>query len=108
MRTLRRLVGLALAFSAFFWGRERHAHALDPEITSDTSAQFYEVRSPTGETSFPRKRGSSVINALTNTTTLDPRVRGDDELSLIAAFERNAAPAATQRITQPAIASHAA
>jgi hypothetical protein len=32
------------------------ARAVDPEITSDTAAQFYEVRSPTGETVIARRR----------------------------------------------------
>src|SRR3954471_7084709 len=32
------------------------ALAIEPEITSDTAAQFYEMRSPTGETVIPRRR----------------------------------------------------
>jgi hypothetical protein len=32
------------------------ASAVDPEITTDTAAQFYEVRSPTGETVLARRR----------------------------------------------------
>jgi len=32
------------------------AHALDPELTSDTAAQFYEMRSPSGETVIARRR----------------------------------------------------
>jgi len=32
------------------------AHAADMEVTSDTAAQFYDVRSPTGETILARRR----------------------------------------------------
>src|SRR5262245_41802618 len=32
------------------------AEALVPEVTSDTSAQFYDVRCPTGATVLPRRR----------------------------------------------------
>src|SRR5947209_7313126 len=37
-------------------GAPREARALDAEVTSDTSAQFYDVRSPTGETVLARRR----------------------------------------------------
>ena len=35
--------------------------AADPEITSDTNAQFYEVRSPTGETVIARRRFTTTL-----------------------------------------------
>ncbi len=41
----------------------RMAHAGDAEITSDTSAQFYEMRSPTGETVIERRRLTSTLGA---------------------------------------------
>jgi hypothetical protein len=52
---------------------EAPAHALDPEITSDTAAQFYDVRSPTGETVLQRRRltttlGASVYDLMDTTT----------------------------------------
>ncbi len=51
------------------------AHALDPEVTSDTTAQFYDVRSPTGETVLARRRLTTTLGAsvydLMNTST-DP------------------------------------
>jgi hypothetical protein len=37
------------------------AHALDPEVTSDTAAQFYDVRSPTGETILTRRRLTTTL-----------------------------------------------
>lgn len=37
------------------------ALALEPEITSDTAAQFYEVRSPTGETILQRRRLTTTL-----------------------------------------------
>ena len=37
------------------------ARALEPEITAETSAQFYDVRSPTGETIVPRRRLTSTL-----------------------------------------------
>ena len=39
------------------------ASAIEPEITSETSAQFYEVRSPTGETVIPRRRLTTTLGA---------------------------------------------
>jgi hypothetical protein len=37
------------------------AFALEPEITSDTAAQFYDVRSPTGETVISRRRLTTTL-----------------------------------------------
>ncbi|MBK6692907.1 MAG: hypothetical protein IPG50_12015 [Myxococcales bacterium] len=37
------------------------ARALEPEITAETSAQCYDVRSPTGETIVPRRRLTSTL-----------------------------------------------
>jgi hypothetical protein len=37
------------------------AYALDPELTSDTAAQFYEMRSPTGETVLARRRFTTTL-----------------------------------------------
>ena len=37
------------------------AQALEPEVTSDTSAQFYDVRSPTGETVIARRRLTTTL-----------------------------------------------
>ncbi len=37
------------------------ADALEPEITSDTAAQFYDVRSPTGETVISRRRLTTTL-----------------------------------------------
>jgi len=54
----RGLVGLGIALSAFV---SREASAVEPEITSDTTAQFYEVRSPTGETVLARRRLTTTL-----------------------------------------------
>jgi hypothetical protein len=37
------------------------AHALEPELTSDTSVQFYDVRSPTGENVISRRRLTTTL-----------------------------------------------
>ncbi|MDB4995326.1 MAG: hypothetical protein JWM74_2758 [Myxococcaceae bacterium] len=37
------------------------AFALDPEVTSDTAAQFYDVRGPTGETVLSRRRLTTTL-----------------------------------------------
>jgi hypothetical protein len=37
------------------------ARAMDPEVTSDTAAQFYDVRSPTGETTLSRRRLTTML-----------------------------------------------
>ena len=37
------------------------AHAIDGEVTSDTAAQFYDVRSPTGETILQQRRLTSTL-----------------------------------------------
>ena len=37
------------------------ARAMDPELTSDTAAQFYDVRSPTGETTLSRRRLTTML-----------------------------------------------
>lgn len=64
---------------AFHWARERarfrstlaasfvvglvttRAYALDGEVTSDTSAQFYDLRSPTGEAILSRRRLTTTV-----------------------------------------------
>jgi hypothetical protein len=37
------------------------ARALEPELTSDTAAQFYEMRSPTGQTIIARRRFTTTL-----------------------------------------------
>jgi hypothetical protein len=37
------------------------ARAIEPEVTSDTAAQFYDVRSPTGETILQRRRLTTTL-----------------------------------------------
>jgi hypothetical protein len=53
------------------------ARALDAEVTSDTAAQFYDVRSPTGETVLSRRRLTSMLGVsgynLFDTPEGDPR-----------------------------------
>lgn len=44
---------------AFLFAAE--AFALDSEVTSDTSAQFYDVRSPTGEVVLSRRRVTTTL-----------------------------------------------
>jgi hypothetical protein len=45
-----------LAVGAALLGAAAEARALEPEVTSETAAQFYEMRSPTGETVIARRR----------------------------------------------------
>lgn len=51
VRTCR--IWIAVAGAAFLPGL---AHALEPEMTSDTTLQFYEMRSPAGGIVIPRRR----------------------------------------------------
>jgi hypothetical protein len=37
------------------------AHALDGQVTTDSAAQFYDVRSPTGETILERRRLTATL-----------------------------------------------
>lgn len=53
-------VALAASGAAVFFAAPS-AHALDPEVTSDTAAQFYDVRSPTGETILTRRRLTTTL-----------------------------------------------
>jgi len=39
----------------------QRAHAMDADVTSDTAAQFYDVRSPTGETILSRRRLTTTL-----------------------------------------------
>jgi hypothetical protein len=63
------------------------ASAIEPEITSETTAQFYDVRSPSGETIVPRRRLTSTLGVaaydLLPSSRLSPdfaRARGGSEL----------------------------
>ena len=51
--------GALVFFSAL--AAESFARASDAEVTSDTSSQFYDVRSPTGETVLMRRRLTSTL-----------------------------------------------
>jgi hypothetical protein len=65
-RPVRRAVHLGVALTAgslCLVTLEERASALEPEITSDTAAQFYDVRSPTGETILPRRRLTTTLGA---------------------------------------------
>ena len=46
----------ASASAVFVLAQTRGAHAVEGEVTSDTVAQFYDVRGPTGEVVVPRRR----------------------------------------------------
>jgi hypothetical protein len=59
MRRAARPTGAAVAvLSAFACGR---ASAFDGDVTSDTAAQFYDVRSPTGEVLLTRRRMTTTL-----------------------------------------------
>ena len=45
-------------------GAAQDAWAIEPEITGDATAQFYDVRSPTGETILERRRLTATIGSL--------------------------------------------
>jgi hypothetical protein len=67
------------------------AHAMDAEVTSDTAAQFYDVRSPTGETTLSRRRLTTTLGVsaydLLNTPVGDPKAA---DLSLRARLRYDA------------------
>jgi hypothetical protein len=58
MRASRGIVALVaiVAPAAAVFVVAPRAHAADVEVSSDTSAQFYDLRSPTGETVIARRR----------------------------------------------------
>jgi len=56
-----RLVFLLVASVATVSVATAPAFAIEPEVTSDTSAQFYDVRSPTGETIVARRRLTTTL-----------------------------------------------
>ncbi len=58
------LLAAGVAFSTLFFASSL-AHALEPEVTSDTTAQFYDVRSPTGETVLSRRRLTTTLGVST-------------------------------------------
>jgi hypothetical protein len=70
------VAGLAIAGSA---------HALEPEITGEATGQFYELRSPTGETILERRRLTATLG-LSGYELLkpDPKDRGGPELTFRA------------------------
>ena len=74
MRNAPRVAGPSL-IALLLCATTTPAFALDPEVTSDTTAQFYDVRSPTGETVLARRRLTTTLGAsvydLMNTST-DP------------------------------------
>jgi hypothetical protein len=81
------------------------ASAFDGDVTSDSSAQFYDVRSPTGETILNRRRFTTTL-ALSGYNLLDkPPARPDaPDISLRIRLRYDAdygAPAATSDPTQP-------
>jgi len=57
-RNIRR-TALALGFATALIGRD--AAAFDGEITSDSAAQFYDVRSPTGQVTLMRRRFTTTL-----------------------------------------------
>ena len=58
----RRFFTVLLATSALgLVGVPRPAAAAEPEVTADTAAQFYDVRSPTGETVIMRRRVTTTL-----------------------------------------------
>src|SRR5882757_2019699 len=58
---IRKLEAIAGVITIAVLTLPRDAHALDAEVTSDTSAQFYDVRSPTGETILARRRLTTTL-----------------------------------------------
>ena len=58
-KAVRVRVACALAGTFGLWAAP--ARAVDAEVQSDTSAQFYDVRSPTGETVLGRRRVTSTL-----------------------------------------------
>jgi hypothetical protein len=61
MRARRLRVAAAAAVLAAAAAWTPLARAMDAEVTSDTAAQFYDVRSPTGETVLQRRRLTTTL-----------------------------------------------
>src|SRR3979409_1165157 len=58
--SLRWRLGLSMA-ATFLIFAPASARAMDAEVTSDTAAQFYDVRSPSGETTLSRRRLTTTL-----------------------------------------------
>lgn len=52
---------VSVAFVLVAWASD--SHALEPDVTSETAAQFYDVRSPTGATVLSRRRFTTTLGA---------------------------------------------
>ncbi len=59
--SLRRAALFASSVGVLALAPASTAHAMDAEVTSDSTAQFYDVRSPTGETVLSRRRLTSTL-----------------------------------------------
>src|SRR5579862_8782752 len=57
----RRVASIATLALVAVLAAEPSVRANDAEVTSDTSAQFYDVRSPTGQTVLMRRRLTSTL-----------------------------------------------
>jgi hypothetical protein len=73
----RRVASVAALVALAGLAAERQARASDAEVTSDTSTQFYDVRSPTGQTVLMRRRLTSTLGVgeynIFDTPPEDPR-----------------------------------
>ncbi len=80
------------------------AHAVDTEVTSDTAAQFYDVRSPSGDTVLARRRlttslGVSAYDLLPRDKVADPM---SAEINFKARLRYDADYGASPEETNPA------
>jgi hypothetical protein len=67
------------------------AAAVEPEVTGDATAQFYDVRSPTGETVIERRRVTVTLGVSGyDLLTPDPQNRGGPELTFRARLRYDA------------------
>jgi hypothetical protein len=84
----RRLAGLSILVGLTF---SAGARAVEPEVTGDATGQFYDVRSPTGETVLERERVTATLG-ISGYDLLkpDPENRGGPELTFRARLRYDA------------------
>ncbi|HXN33640.1 MAG TPA: hypothetical protein VN894_17345 [Polyangiaceae bacterium] len=96
---------VSLAF-AFVTLAPAMARAMDPEVTSDTAAQFYDVRSPTGESVLSRRRFTTTLGLsaydLLKTPPGDPKA---PDMSLRVRLRYDADFGAPSNVTDPTAAT---
>jgi hypothetical protein len=89
MRRILGIVAIGAVFAELTFATS--AHALEPEITGEATGQFYDVRSPTGETVLERRRVTATLGVSGyDILKPDPKDRDSPELTFRARLRYDA------------------